>query len=806
MMWKRIISCLAIGVCVPPALADEPPDFSKIGRPFLETHCIDCHSGTEPKGELRLDEFRETPSVVKQRKIWEKIVKVVQSGEMPPEDRPQPKPEDVEAFVVHIKGVFDDADRRAPPDPGRVTMRRLNRTEYRNTIRDLLLVDFDPTENFPEDDVGHGFDNIGDVLSLSPLLMERYLEAAESIANRVIMVNPPAPARRYLAGRFLQPNNAETSQGRFRLLDPNSEEAVHSGPFMASGDYLKFSADAELILRANLYAETNQEGPVNVALFLIGKDLDGLATPEDLSPFLGANAPKLTNVKILKTFEITARGPDNPQQIEFPVYRMGNIQNAGVALLKPPEGQEPAKLHIEHIWSEGPLETRPASHLKLLACTPNVSQADQTREVLTRLLRHAYRRPPSSEELERLAKHIDEAVAAGEKWEAGIQQALQIVLCSPKFLFRVELDDRPQSPEPQPLDEFQLASRLSYFLWSSMPDDELLDLADQNQLTEQLSAQVRRMLASPKSGEFVRNFALQWLQVQRLERFTPDAALFPSFNEPLRASMLKETELFFDSVMREDRSIFELLDANYTYLNEPLAQHYGIIDTKGNIAGQDPVEPGGMPITGPEFQRVDLQGKRRGGLLTQASVLTVTSNPTRTSPVKRGRWVLEQILGEPPPPPPPNVPELPNDEQAVATGSLRQRMEIHRKNPACANCHAKMDPIGFSLENFDAIGKFRLKEGEFDVDATGDFPDGTTFTGPDGLKEILSQKNELFARCLAEKMLTYALGRGLEYYDKRAVDKIVTGLAAEEYKFSALVTSIVTSEPFRLRRGGDASE
>ncbi|MFN0199191.1 MAG: DUF1592 domain-containing protein [Planctomycetaceae bacterium] len=802
-MWNGIKCLLLFALCSGRALGEDMPDFSKIGRPFLEQHCIECHGGTEPKGELRLDEYQEAASVVKQRKLWDKVVKVVQSGQMPPEDRPQPKPDEANAFVAHVKAVFDDADRRAPPNPGRVTMRRLNRTEYRNTIRDLLEVDFDPTENFPADDVGHGFDNIGDVLTLSPLLMERYLEAAESIAQRVILVNPPPPARRYLSGKYLQPNNAQTSQARFRVMDPKSEEAVHSGPFTAGGDYLKFSADADLIVRANLYAETATEGPVKVALFLVGKDLQGLASPEELSQFLGANAPKLTDVKILQVFEITARTPDNPQQIEFPVSRMGGVLSAGVALLKPAEGQEPAKLHFEHIWSEGPLETRPASHIKLLACSSEKTQPEQTREVLTRLLRRAYRRPPTMDELNRLAQRVDAAQAAGEKWEAGMQEALQIVLCSPKFLFRAELDDRPQSPEPQPLDEFQLASRLSYFLWSTMPDDELLNLAESKQLTAQLPEQVRRMLGSPKSGQLVRNFALQWLQVQRLERFAPDAVLFPTFNDQLRSAMLKETELFFDSVMREDRSIFDLLDANYTFLNEPLAKHYGIVDTQGSVASQEAPQPGGMPIAGLEFQRVALQGKTRGGLLTQASVLTVTSNPTRTSPVKRGRWVLEQILGEPPPPPPPNVPELPNDANAVATGSLKQRMEIHRQNIACANCHAKMDPIGFSLENFDAVGQFRTKDGEFDVDATGDFADGTKFSGPDGLKEILARNRELFARCLAEKMLTYALGRGVEYYDKKAIDKIVAGLTAGDYKFSALVTEIVHSDPFRQRRGGE---
>jgi len=783
--------------------ADESPDFAAGGLKFLEQHCTACHGGTEPQAELRLDQFRDTSSVVMQRKVWDKVRRVVLAGEMPPKDKPQPAPAEAEAFLAHVAAVFDHADRNAPPDPGRVTMRRLNRHEYRNTVRDMLGVDFDPTEGFPADDIGHGFDNIGDVLTISPLLMERYLEAAETIANRVIVASPPPPPSRYLAGRFLQPNSDKTAQGRYRPLDPASPEAIYSGPFTAGGDYLKFAADAELMLRANLYAETTNDAPVRVALFLTGKDntLPGLATPEELAQFLGANAPKLTNVKILQIFEITAREPDKPQRLEYLVSRLGNIKDAGVALLKPAEGVEPAKLHVEHIWSEGPLETRPASHLKILACAPDKPQPEQTREVLTRLLRQAYRRPATEDELARMTQLVDATVAGGEKWEAGMQRVVQVLLCSPKFLFRVEQYEQPDNPEPRPLDEFQLASRLSYFLWSTMPDEELFNLAGDGRLIVTLDAQVKRMLADPRSNEFVRNFAFQWLQIQRLEKFAPDPTLFPTFNEPLRAAMLKETELFFASVMREDRSVYELFDANYTFLNEPLAKHYGIADTNGNAIGQPETAEKGLPITGPEFQRVALQGKLRGGLLTQASILTVTSNPTRTSPVKRGRWVLEQMLGEPPPPPPPNVPELPNDAQAAANATLKQRMELHRQNPSCANCHAKMDPIGFSLENFDAIGQFRTQDGSLAVDATGEFADGTKFGGADGLKMVVAQRRELFLRCLTEKLMTYAIGRGIEYYDRRPIEQIVTKLQTNEPKFSLLISEIVQSDPFRRRRG-----
>lgn len=786
--------------------AEDAPDFAKLGAPFLKKHCVECHSGKEPKAELALDQFGDSMSVIKQRKTWDNVLKQITSGDMPPKDRPRPTVGEAEQFIDHVKAVFDYSDRHAKPDPGRVTMRRLNRREYTNTVRDLLGVDFNPTEDFPADDVGHGFDNIGDVLSLSPLLMERYLDAAETIVNRVIMVNPPAPARRYLSGRFLQPNNAQTPQGRFRPLDPTSPEPVNSGPFMAGADYLKFTADADLFLRANLYAETKGTSPVKVALLLSGPNLKEVSTDAELEQLMGAALPMQKPIKILQIFEITARDGKQPQQIEMPINRRGDIQRAGLALVKPPAGEEPAKLFIEHIWSEGPLETRPASHVMILATTPGKTPAEQTQEVLTRLLRRAYRRPPTADELDRLTKVVESATAAGEKWEAGIQRAIQAILCSPKFLFRVELDDRPLAPEARPLDDFHLASRLSYFLWSTMPDDELLNLAEKNELAAQLPAQVKRMLADPKSAAFVENFALQWLQVKRLKFTSPDVQLFPQFNDDLRAAMLQETSLFFNSVMREDRSILDLIDADYTFLNGPLAKHYGIADTNGNLAGQKVEKPGGEPLQGEEFKRVALQGRMRGGLLTQASVLTVTSNPTRTSPVKRGRWVLEQILGAPPPPPPPNVPELAEDQKATAGGSLRERMVIHRQNPSCANCHAKMDPIGFALENFDGVGAFRTKDGTFEIDPSGEFADGTKFKGPEDLKTLIRAKKDQFARCLAEKMLIYALGRGLEYYDRPTVEKIVTSLAAHDYKFSVLVTEIVQSEPFRLRRGSDQTE
>ena len=801
---SSLVFVVALAFVVPASAAEDSVAlanrFAGEALPFVKQHCLACHGEKVPKADLSLAVDRDAKSLVTRRAVWETVLEMVETGQMPPKEQPKPDPVEVDKFVTLVKALFENADRHAKPDPGRVTVRRLNRVEYNHTIRDLFGIDFNPAEDFPSDDIGYGFDNIGDVLTLSPVLMERYLAAAETISQRVIVATPPPPPRRHLSGRFLQPNNAQTSQGRFRPMNPADPEPVKSGPFAAPADYLKFSADADLILRANLYAETKGTSPVKVALFISGGKLNEASSDEEVDQLMGAALKSMKPLKILKIFEITARDANSVQQLEFPINRRGDIQRAGVALIKPPEGEEPPQLFIEHIWSEGPLETRSAAQLMLLKCTPDKPQGEQTREVITRLLSRAYRRPATPHEVEAMSKAVDQLVASGTKWETGIQWAVEATLCSPKFLFRWELDDRPDSPEPKPLDEFQLASRLSYFLWSSMPDQELFDLAGRGELTKSLDAQVRRMLNDPRSKSLVDNFAMQWLQLKRLKTVAPDPKRFPTFNEDLRQAMTKETELFFDAVMREDRSVLDLIDADFTFLNQTIARHYGISDTMGNWAGQKAERPDGKPIPR-EFVRVSLPHKLRGGLLTQASILTVTSNPTRTSPVKRGRWVLEQILGAPPPPPPPNVPELAEGEQAQLTGSLRQRMEQHRANPACANCHAKMDPIGFAFENYDAIGAFRTKDGDFPIETAGVLPDGKAVQGPAELKSILMEKRGQFTRCLTEKLMIYALGRGLEYYDRRPVMLIQDALAKNDYKFSALISEIVKSEPFRLRRG-----
>ena len=768
------------------------PDFSQGGAAFLKKHCLECHSGDNPKAELSLEQYTDSASVVKGRKTFEKVLRMLAIGEMPPKKKPRPAVAAVEAFTDTVKAVWDYSDRIAKPDPGRVTMRRLNRVEYRNTVRDLLGVDFDPTESFPSDDIGHGFDNIGDVLSLSPVLMERYLDAAETISKRVIVVNPPKPPVRYLSGIYLQPGGS-TTKDPFRRMDPASDDAKISGPLTGPGNYFKLTADANLFFRATLYAETKSKEPVRVALYLQGGGVTEGSSAEELAKVFGGNSPRMKGAKILKTFEITARDSKSPQTIEVKVSRVA-ASNAGIALVKPASGRPHAVLRIRHLSTEGPLETRPLSHLLLLGSKPGTPSVDRQREIITRLLRRAYRRTPTRAETNRVTSFAKAQQDAGLKWEAAMQKVVQVVLCSPKFLFRVEMDDRPTAPEPRAIDEFHLASRLSYFLWSSMPDDILLDLAAKRKLAVNIDSQVNRMLADERAGELIRNFVQQWLQIQRLKTVAPDTKLFPTFNEPLRQAMLRETELFCEAIMKEDRSVLELIDADFTFLNAALAKHYGITKT-----GDE--KPKSLKLKGAEFQRVLLPNRKRGGLLTQGSVLTVTSNPTRTSPVKRGRWVLEQILGTPPPPPPPDVPELEEAENTLNADTLRKRMELHRKNPSCANCHAKMDPIGFALENYDAIGAYRTQDEGREIDASGEFSDGTKFAGSEDLKTIISQKKGLFIRCLSEKMLTYALGRGLSYRDRPAVEKIANVLQNNDYKFSVLVKEIVKSKPFGMRRG-----
>jgi mono/diheme cytochrome c family protein len=745
------------------AAVDAPAasDFATAGVPFLTKHCVACHGATKKRADLALHVYRDEASVLKDRKRWETVLKMVQAGEMPPPSRKRPAPAEAEAFVRSVHAVFERADRTTRRDPGHITIRRLNRIEYNNTIRDLVGVDFDPAEDFPADDVGYGFDNIGDVLSLSPILMERYLAAAEAIVARAVLTEPPPPPSRRVASQFLQPRAFR--QARARGLYARGDTVYTSHTLTDTGEY---------VLRVRGGAVPDGKEPARFALLVDDREVKAFEVKEsarqgtyEAHVNLDPGSHRVV-VKMLSDFKAPETPPDFTSR-----------------------DRRPPGVFVGAVELEGPLGWLPESHRRIMACTSGKSPREQAHEILSRFVCRAYRRPAAPDEIDRLLQLYDASRARGDKFEASIQLALEAGLVSPKFLFRVELDDRPDSKDTHPIDEYQLASRLAYFLWSTMPDDELSSLAARKQLTANLEAQVRRMLKDPKAKALVENFGMQWLQLRNLKTVAPDRKLFPEFDDRLRAAMLEETELFFEAIVREDRSILDLLDGDFTYVNGRLARHYGI-----------------SGVYGDEFQRVSLAGSQRGGLLTQASILTVTSNPTRTSPVKRGKWVLEQVLGTPPPPPPPNVPELATDAKAQLTGSLRQRMEQHRANPSCAVCHNNMDALGFAFENFDAVGAFRARDGTFPIDPSGTLPTGQSFQGPAELKAILKGKKELFSRCLTEKMLTYALGRGVESYDRATVEAINAALARNNYRFSTLVLESVKSEPFRLRRGKDGQQ
>ena len=605
-----------------PAAAERQAFFDSDVRPFLKTYCYECHTGDKPEAGLSLDRFQHARELASTgRKTWNRIRDQLLSGAMPPQDARQPTQADSERMAAWIQQAVAAVDCSQAADPGHETIRRLNRAEYRNTIRDLLGVDYPAANTFPTDDVGAS----GDALSIAPILMERYLTAAEVISEQALATN--------------------------------------------------------------------------------------------LSP-------------------------------------------AGIA---------PASRRIL-FTQPGPDQTRRAA----------------ARSVLKRLATQAYRRPVTDVELERLLRLVDSAQQRGDSFRASMRLALQAILVSPHFLFRVE--QGPVSGDPQAirqLNGYELATRMSYFLWSSMPDGELFQHAQQETLHDNLDRQVRRMLVDPKSRALSEHFGGQWLQLTKLQNIRPDKQVFPEFDDALRAAMQTETRMFLAALIRENRSMLDVLTADFTFVNQRLARHYG------------------LPRLGKDgFQRVSLANTRRGGVLTQASILTLTSNPTRTSPVKRGKWIMETILGTPPPAPPPGSSELKPSDRSAASGSLRDRMANHTAVPRCAVCHKQMDALGFALENFDAVGRWRDHDGRFPIDASAALPGGQTFTGPIELNVILSnRRKQEFLDCLTESMLAYALGRDLEYYDHCAVDKIKQRLEMDNDRFVTLITQIIHSQPFQKTRG-----
>ena len=735
-------------------------DFVKDVRPLLENYCFKCHSGTKKKGGVALDVFDSAASAVKDPKTWETVLENIRTSTMPPDDEDkQPKLDERELMMKWIEAAVFSSD-PDKPDPGRVTIHRLNRAEYNNTIRDLVGVNFEPADDFPADDSGYGFDNIGDVLTIPPVLFERYLAAAEKVMSAAIL-NDHKPRPEIVTVRLLTitggPDKGNTETAR-RIDEQESQVKIE---LPVAGEYtVRFEAAAPKV------------GPEPTRMEM---KFDGQ----------GVSIPSLTGtadgrVRLSAKIRITATGPHTlalrlTNQLAKPEMVKGKPVKRSITLRK-----------LEFISPPQPVKA-PETQLRLFAAGRGQPSLDASaRSVLASFASRAFRRPLGAQELERFMFIYRTAGQKGGNFEQSVQTALTAVLVSPHFLFRGELQAEPDNPRSaHPVNEWALASRLSYFLWSTMPDTELFAQAQAGTLRKNLDAQVRRMLKDAKSRALIENFAGQWLQIRNLAHVQPDPKTFSEWNPELASAMVRETEMLFDHIMREDRPVTELLGADYTFVNERLAKLYDINGVEGDA-----------------FVKVKLPAQRPGGILGHGSFLTLTSNPTRTSPVKRGKYVLENLLGTPPPPPPPNVPDLNDAKGAELKGTLRQRMEQHRQDPICASCHTRMDPIGFGLENFDGIGAWRDKDGANAINPDGVLVSGEKFKGPVELQRVLlGRKRGDFLRCVSEKMLTYGLGRGMEFYDRTAIQKVVAGLDKNGAKFSALVLGVVNSVPFQMRRG-----
>lgn len=773
-------AAVALLLAFPGVQADPAPAQSALHRENLDQYCVTCHNTTDWAGELELETL-DTTDLAKDGVVWEKLLRKLRSREMPPDapDVERPSPATYDALIAFIEGERGRIA-EASPNPGRPTLRRLNRVEYANAVRDLLALDVDTTELLPADDIGYGFDNIGDVLSVSPLLLERYLAAAGKISRAAVGdVDTPLQFQTYEVPRALEQGD-------------RMDESMPVGSRGGTTVRHYFPVDGEYVISVKLQVGRNEQ----VLGLERERKLDILLDGERLGRFTIAAAPSGAMVQ--------GAGEGADKHLQARIQVAAGLHDITATFLKDtvvPEGivgggrdtaffEGVGSITVAGPYAVAGLGDTP-SRDRIFVCRPALASEERAcaEKIISSLARRAYRRPLNDGDLPQLMHLYSQGVETGG-FEAGIRLALQKILVSPEFLFLVELD--PQEAEPdsvREISDLELASRLSFFLWSSIPDDALLARAERGELHIEavLQSEVKRMLADPRSASLVENFAGQWLFLRNVAHIQPDPAAFPNFDENLRHALQKETELLLDSMLREDRSVTDLLDADYTFVNERLAEHYGIDG-----------------VYGPEFRRIEVKDEARRGLLGQASILAVTSYPNRTAPTIRGKWVLEQLLGMPPPPPPPNVPSL-GENAGTRTLTMRQRMEQHSADPTCAACHRLMDPIGFALENFDGLGRWRDTIGAAPIDMAGVLPDGTQFRGPAGLRKVLLGREELFVETFTERMLTYALGRGVEAYDQPVIRKIVRDAAAQDYRWSALILNIVESTPFQLRSVSDAS-
>ena len=760
-------------------------------RSLIEKHCLSCHNDNLRTAGVSLQEL-DPADVAGSPAIWEKVLRKVSSGEMPPDGAPAPEAAARAEFVARLAKALDRAAAVAP-NPGRAPAHRLNRAEYGNAVRDLLALDIDVSAMLPGDDSGYGFDNIADVLSLSPALLERYLVAARRI-SRLAAGNPDVKPQKETShsnreSGFLQAGHQ---------AGPPPDPPFGAGRGAALRYYFPLDGEYEVSFAVDrgetreIYETHDVRVPVKAGLRALTLTfLNESSRPERIRPGPAAPAgiaqPPLDlrlDGRRVQLFE------QPPAAVPF---TLRSISIDGPYNATGP-GDTPSRRKIfscrpaaESLAAESPAAGPPTAESP--AAEPNAEPC--ARRILSSLARLAYRRPVDAADVGPLMAVYQMGRAAEGSFERGVEKAVEALLVSPNFLFRIEKDPAGIEPAtPYRISDIELASRLSFFLWSGIPDEELLRLAEQELLHDPavLERQVRRMLADRRSKALVENFAGQWLHLRNVAKVKPDEVLFPEFDGDLRQAMQRETELFFENILKNNRSIFDLLDANNTFLNERLAEHYG--------AGK---------VYGPQFREVPVSDPRRGGLLGQASILTVTSYPNRTSVVVRGKWILENLFGMPPPPPPPNIPELEEAGQDGKRLTMRQAMSRHSRNPTCAACHTRMDPIGFALENYDAIGRRREQEGGAPIDSSGELPGGVAFDGPGELKQVLATHyRDSFASTVTEKLLTYALGRGLEYYDKPTVRSIVRQAERNEYRLADMIVTIVKSIPFQMRRSPES--
>ena len=735
----------------------EPTDsFQQKVLPLLERYCVDCHMPDSAEAGIVLGGYTSLLDSLRAGKTWYRVHDAVKHGIMPPADMPQPNKSEVQELVSWIENDLFDAQQDHYESSAAVVIRRLNRQEYNNTIRDLIRHDLRLGDNFPADDIGFGYDNIGSALNVSPIHIEKYYEAAEQamqVAIQLPDVEPYSPAE--LIG--------------LRTYPLPADKPVEFEHHLSPGRYM---ADFSLV-RVGI-AESVPPPRLQIGF---GKDRRTV------------EAIRVQDETVVYRYWLTVAKGDGQVSVALAPGQSKSVKSTEVAANVSGDQRYGGNrgLHVDSMVVRGPVplddEKVSESRRSLLFCRPEYgdeSRLECASRVIQRFASRAFRRPASKDEVERIMRIYKMAHERGESFERATQLALTTVLVSPQFLFLVEPDE---SKTDRLLSEHELASRLSYFLWSTMPDSSLLQDARQGMLRNNLRTQVIRMLSDPKSESFVENFVGQWLQLRELDNVAPDQEMFPGFDETLKVAMQTESNQFFGHILRENRSVLELLDSDYTFANDVLARHY-------NIDG----------VTGTEFRRVPLNEGSRGGVMTQASVLTLTSNHNRTSPVKRGKWILQQLLGTPPPPPPPGVEQLDESNESTESATLRERLELHRANPECAACHRQMDPLGFALENFDTIGRWRNSDGPFAIDASGELLGKRRFEDASELKKLLKTTDaEKFTRCLIENMLTYALGRGLDYNDCGTVESIRRDLTAKEFRIQNIIFGIVESAAFQRR-------